>query len=288
MSTSVTTSFKKRYKDMLELLLQQKKSKFRATVEEEMIDGQYQFFDRIGSVSMAAISGRHAATAYTNTPHDRRRMELADYAVADRIDWQDIVRVGLNPQAPYVRNILAAINRQIDDTIIAAFYATAATGVDGAGTQAFDTNNIIDASTTVGLSINKMVDGRRVLLGNEAIDDGEATYLAVSAKQIADLLKTTQVTSADFNTVKALAQGEVNSFVGFEIVRSERLPLADTDDRRCFGWTKSAMKLGIGKDIGVEIDRLPDYNYTTQIYGRISLGAIRMEEGKVIDIRCDE
>jgi hypothetical protein len=48
------------------------------------------------------------------------------------------------------------------------------------------------------------------------------------------------------------------------------------------------MKLGIGKDVGVEIDTLPDYNYTTQVYGRISLGAIRMEEGKVIDIRCDE
>lgn len=273
---------------MLELLLQQKKSRFRATVEEEMVDGQYQFFDRIGAVSMAAISGRHAATAYTNTPHDRRRMDLADYAVADRIDWQDIVRTGLNPQAPYVRNILAAINRQIDDTIIAAFYATVATGVDGAGSQAFDTNNIVDASTATGLTTDKMVDGRRILLANEALEDSETAYLALSAKQVADLLKTTEATSADFNTVKALAQGSINSFVGFEIVRSERLPLADTDDRRCFGWVKSGMKLGIGKDIGVEIDRLPDYNYTTQVYGRIQLGAVRMEEGKVIDIRCDE
>lgn len=292
MSTQITTAFKKRYEDTVTLLLQQKPSRLRTAVMESVVDGQYQFFDRIGSVAMSALTSRHSATTYTNTPHDRRRLDLAEYTVADRIDWQDVIRTGMNPTNPYVQNIVAAMNRQIDDVIIAAFYGDASTGVDGAGTASFAAGNIIDENSE-GMTINKLIETRKILAEGEVDLENDELFLAVSARQIDDLLRTTQVTSADYNSVKALVRGEIDTFLGFNIIRTERLPTqlhgggAGAEERRCFAWAKSGMKLGMGRAPKINIDVLPDYNYTTQVYGSLSIGSVRMEEEKVVEIECD-
>jgi hypothetical protein len=107
---------------------------------------------------------------------------------------------------------------------------------------------------------------------------------------MSDLLGTTQVTSSDFNTVKALVQGDVDTFMGFKFILSNRLSLdaTNTDDRKIFAFTQDAIKLGVGKDITAKIDVRPDKSYATQVYTCMSIGATRMEENKVFQIPCNE
>jgi hypothetical protein len=109
-------------------------------------------------------------------------------------------------------------------------------------------------------------------------------------RQIANLLGTTQITSSDFNTVKALAQGQVDSFLGFKFIVSNRLAFdaTNTDDRLCYAFTADAIKLAIGKDVMARIDERADKSYSTQVYYCMSIGATRMEEEKVVEIACDE
>jgi len=112
----------------------------------------------------------------------------------------------------------------------------------------------------------------------------------MGAQQISDLLGDSIVTSADFNTVRALVQGEIDTFLGFKFVTSNRLPFdaSNTDDRLCFAYTEDAIKLAIGKDVQAKISERADKSYSTQVYYCMSIGATRMEEKKVFQIPCNE
>jgi hypothetical protein len=101
------------------------------------------------------------------------------------------------------------------------------------------------------------------------------------------LMNNTTVTSSDFNTVKALAQGEINTFVGFNFIVSNRL----TDDgtsRQVIAFASDGIKLAMGKEPSAKIDERADKSYATQVYYCQTIGATRMEEEKVVEIACNE
>ena len=196
----------------------------------------------------------------------------------------------VDPTSAYARNAAAAMNRAMDDVIITAMNASASTGVAGAtgvalpSTQKFATSNQSD-----GLTVAKLLAAKKNFDNND-IDPSRKRYLACGPQQIADLLAVTEVTSSDFNTVKALAQGEINSYLGFEFIMSNRLPFdtTNTDDRLVFAYTEDAIKLAIGKDVKANISERADKSYSTQVYYCMSLGAVRMEEKAIFQIPCHE
>ncbi len=118
--------------------------------------------------------------------------------------------------------------------------------------------------------------------------DNDQLYYAASAKNLDNLLGTTEVTSADYNTVKALVKGEVDTFMGFKFVSIERLPLINTSERRNIAWAKSGLHLGIWNDINGKITERPDKSYATQVYTKGTFGATRIEEGKFVEVDCVE
>jgi hypothetical protein len=125
------------------------------------------------------------------------------------------------------------------------------------------------------------------------LDEAEADpsiqrFVACSAKQISNLLNTTEVKSSDFNKVKALAQGELNSFMGFTFIRTERLNVNGSSDRLCYAWAMDGVVLAIGQNPVARINERPDKNYATQVYYSMALGATRLEEEKVVEIACVE
>ena len=119
------------------------------------------------------------------------------------------------------------------------------------------------------------------------VDPSIPRYIAVGPDQIEALLGSTTVTSSDFNTVKALVQGEIDTFMGFRFIVSNRLSKTG-DIRSCFAWAEDGLALAVGKDIMARIDERSDKGYATQVYYCMSIGATRMEEEKVVQIDCDE
>jgi hypothetical protein len=102
------------------------------------------------------------------------------------------------------------------------------------------------------------------------------------------MLLTTQITSADYNTVKALAAGSVDMFAGFKFIRSERLTLnSGTDVRTCFAWAKSGIKFADGGR-QTYIDVLPSRRHAKQIRGVFRCGAVRTENKRVVRVYADE
>ena len=289
MSQQITTAFVQQYSANVQMLSQQMGSRLRDAVRLETVVGKNAFIDQIGSVTAQLRSSRHADTPQIDTPHQRRRLSIASYEFADLIDDQDKVRMLIDPTSSYAQAAAAAMGRAMDDVIITAALGTASTGETGSGSATLDaTNNMVgSASSNDGLTIAKLTEAKRKMDLND-VDPSIPRYIAVGPKQIEDLLGTTQVTSSDFNTIKALVQGDVDTFMGFQFIMTNRLSIDSNDIRSCFAWAEDGITLGIGKDVQARIDERNDKGYATQVYYCMDIGAVRMEEAKVVKIFCDE
>ena len=290
MSSQITTSFVEQYSSNIAMLSQQMGSKLRSSVDVEKVTGKNAFFDQVGVTAAQLRTSRHGATPQIDTPHSRRRLSLADYEWADLVDDVDKVRMLVDPTSSYARAAAAAMNRAMDDVIITAFNASANTGVAGGTSTALPSGQKTATSDqSDGLTIAKLLAAKKILDDND-VDPSLKRYIVCGPQQISDLLGTTQVTSSDYNVVRALATGAINSYLGFEFIMSTRLnkDATYTSDRLVFAYTEDAIKLGIGKDISAKISERADKSYSTQVYYAMSLGATRMEEEKVVQIPCHE
>ena len=289
MSQQITTAFVQQYSANVQMLSQQMGSRLRDAVRLETVVGKNAFIDQIGSVTAQLRSSRHADTPQIDTPHQRRRLSIASYEFADLIDDQDKVRMLIDPTSSYAQAAAAAMGRAMDDVIIAAALGTASTGETGSGSATLDAtaNMVGSASSNDGLTVAKLTEAKRKMDLND-VDPSIPRYIAVGPKQIEDLLGSTTVTSSDFNTVKALVQGDVDTFLGFQFIMTNRLSIDSNDIRSCFAWAEDGITLGIGKDVQARIDERNDKGYATQVYYCMDIGAVRMEESKVVKIFCDE
>jgi hypothetical protein len=294
MSNQITTAFVQQYSSNVQMLSQQMGSLLRGVVDVESVVGKNAFFDQVGKTTAQLRTSRHADTPQLDTPHSRRRVSLADYEWADLIDNADKVRLLIDPTSSYAKAAAAAMGRAMDDVVIAALGGTSYTGETGstsvtlpAGQKPYSASQGNDAAG--GLSIAKLLDAKKIL-DLADVDPSLPRFFLCGPRQISNLLGTTQITSSDFNTVKALAQGQIDSFLGFKFIVSNRLPFdaTNTDDRLCYAFTSDAIKLAVGQDVLARIDERADKSYSTQVYYAMSIGATRMEEEKVVEIACDE
>jgi len=290
MSSEITTAFVEQYSSNVAMLAQQMGSRLRAAVDVENVTGKNSFYDQVGVTAAIQRTSRHADTPQIDTPHSRRRLSLSSYEWADLIDDQDKVRMLIDPTSSYAKAAAAAMGRSMDDVIISALQGSAQAGVAGATAVALpSTSKFATANQGDGLTITKMIAAKKFFDLND-VDPSIPRYIVCGATQIADLLGTTQVTSSDFNTVKALAAGDIDTFMGFKFILSNRLNFdaTNTDDRLAFAFTQDSIKLGVGKDITAKIDVRADKSYATQVYTCMDIGAVRMEENKVFQIPCNE
>ena len=287
MSTQITTAFVSQFSSNIQMLSQQMGSLLRNAVDVETVNGEKAFFDQVGSAAAVLRTSRHADTPLIETPHSRRMVTMSDYEYADLIDDQDKVRLLVDPTSTYSRAAAAAMGRAMDDAIIAAALGTALTGKDGGTSTAFATATNQIAAGATGLTLAKLISAKEILDAGD-VDPSIPRYIVVSPKQITNLLNSTTVTSSDFNTVKALAMGEINSFVGFNFIVSNRLGVDGSSARRVIAFAGDGIKLAIGREPVARIDERADKSYATQIYYAMTLGSTRMEEKTVVEVLCTE
>jgi hypothetical protein len=291
MSVQITTAFVEQYKGNVEMLVQQKGSRLRKAVSVETVTGKNAFFEQVGVTAARQRTSRHSDTPRMDTPHARRRVSLVDYDWADLIDDEDRVRMLINPSGPYAIAASAAMGRAMDEAIVDAADGTAYTGVAGGTSTSYDSSNTVDVQVGIspaadtGLNVGKLRAAKNILDANEAEDENRT--MVINAKQLQNLLGETEITSSDYAVVKALVQGEVNTFMGFDFIRTELLETDSNSDDKVLFWQNSGMKLAIGSEPSVKISERDDKNYATQVFVSMSIGATRMQEKLVGYIECD-
>ena len=295
MSQAISVALVNTYRSNIEIQFQQKMSRLRPTVMQESQNAEYDYYDRIGPVEAMDVPGRHSDTQYQDTPHSRRRNQTKPKFFADLIDKRDKLRMLADPTSSYVQNAVMALNRSIDRQIIVAASGVAYSGKTGETSTAFDATNqriavnYVESGSAANsnLTIGKLRQAKFMFDKSEAVEDGEAIYMIVSASQVQSLLRTTEVTSADYNSVKALVRGDIDTFLGFTFIRSELLKKVG-NNRTVIAYPQSAITLGVAEDMTIEVDRLPGKHYSVQVYVSLDMGAVRMWEPKIVEILCDE
>lgn len=306
MSQQVTESFVQQYSANVMHLSQQKGSRLEPKVRVETQKSKAQFFDRIGTVAAVKKTGRHSSTPQMDTPHSRRMVTFEDYEWADLVDDQDKLRMLIDPTSEYAMAAAFAFGRSKDDVIIASALGNAYAGENGSTVVAHPNASKIAATTGAAFSNLNVFTLRLIKQKMDATEVEGKRYMAVTSSQIASMLNETAITSADYNSVKALVQGEVNSFMGFEFIRLERLALTTSTtatvatgvvgsgvaltgtNRACFAWAEQGILMTKPEDMISKISERPDKSYAMQVYNRMSIGGTRMEEEQVIEVICKE
>jgi hypothetical protein len=284
MSFTITQAFVSQYKANVTMLYQQNGSKLRGTVREESLTGKAHFFERIGATAAQVRVTRHGDTPLISTPHSRRMVTPLDYEWADLVDQQDKIRILINPESEYAQNASMALGRAFDSAVIAAFNGNAFAGDSGQTTVALPSSQLIVNGGT-GFTMAKLRQAK-LILDNANVPD-EERYLVYSPRALYNLLGDTQVTSADFNSVKALVDGQLDTYLGFKFVKTTLLPLSG-NIRSCFAYHKNAMGIAVNADIMTRINERPDKSYAVQVYVCGTWGATRIQEEGVVQVDFDE
>lgn len=292
MSQQIPEAYVRKYTAGIRILQQQMDQRLRSCVMvDDTVPGDRAFYDQIGNTEMTLVTNRHGATTYTDTPHSRRMVTMDMYDVSDLVDRADTRRLLNNPINRYSRVMAAAANRKFDKIIINAFNATASTGANGTGTAAFDSAYQFEADGSAAgtggsaLIIEGIIRARRALEAAENMEDGDdyRWCACLSARARADLLSETEVTSSDYNTVKALVNGQVDQFLGFTFTKSEQLNyISGTTPQLLPFWVKQSMQLGVSQDSRGFMDVLPQRRHSTQVRYEMDAGATRMDEKGVV------
>ncbi len=282
----VDAAFVQQYTNILRLLVQQGSTKLRDTV---LVDtnfvGEFKYYDQLGATEMVEKVTRHQDTPIQAPDHQRRRLGKQDFVANHLLDTEDQLNMLIDPKSNYMQSQAMAAARQIDDVIIASYDATAFSGKTGSESTSFDANNIIPVGAS-GMSKEKLLTAKQILDDNDV--EEEDRFLALKPSQLTDLLQDDTVTSADFNVVKALVQGELNTWLGFQFRKTTRLTNNASGNRKCFAYHRAALQLGIQKEPTGRIDPRPDKMYAWQTFFSMSIGAVRLEEERIVEIVCSE
>lgn len=310
MATNFTVSdhYITQFTGNVELLLQQKQPRLLSCVNSSSYQGEKaQVVKQFGEVEMSAINPGTGAgqwkgdTVWDNIEHFNRWIFPGDYKVAVPVAKQEELRQLNDPRSSYTEACRAAYARLVDDFIIAAATNDAKTGrYDDLVNTPLPDEQIIDYDYVSGgtdlngpgLSIGKLIRAREMIISANN-DPNEPRYLACSERQLSDLLGHPKVQSIDYNNIKALVHGEVDTFMGFKFISTERLLStaaagAAPPVRHCFAWVRSGLHFGTWNGLEVFVDRRADKNYTWQIYMRATIGSTRTQEKKLVQINCAE
>lgn len=295
-------------------LSQQKGSRLANLCRNESFRGKAEFFDRLGTATAQVKSAtRGTATPDLNIVHSRRMVTADIYEWATLCDRMDKLENIHSPENEYAKSAMMALGRKMDDVIIAAAIGQAAAGEAGATATNLPKEDIIAsvASNAIAyLNLAALKNAKYIMDKNEV--EGQR-HMVCRAIDIQNLLGDSTLTSADYNSVRSLVNGEIDTFLGFKFIRSERCvapsaTLVDGDDfvfdvgtglysaggthigadytlyKTAFAFVGDGIIFGKQEGLKSHIEPRADKSYDMQVYVSMNFGAVRMEEAKVVPI----
>jgi hypothetical protein len=205
-----------------------------------------------------------------------------------------------DPSSATLQAMRAGKERARDRLLMATFFATQYEGRNGQTAVTFP------GTQEVGVQDQKYYRGRaddvaapsaadrgltpaKLRNAKDLLDESELEgerFIAVSSEDLGHLLTSVEVTSQDYNTVQALHDGRINSFMGFTFVRCSKSMFAVASSIRDLpAWIKPAIEYKSTEieDIGVNIRT--DRSNTPQAYYSFRHSAIRAFDNGVVRIK---
>lgn len=246
---------------------------------ERTVEGSTVKFPKIGK-GTASVRVPQTDVVPMSTTYSQVTATMEDYIAAEYSDIFNQAKVNFQDRAELVQVVSGAIGRRMDQVVIDALVASS-----GTNTVA---NSIGGANTNLNVAklraAKKAMDAKNV--------PAEGRVIIAHANNMDALLAETEVTSSDFNTVKALVTGEVNTFLGFRFVslgdRDEGgLAIDGSNDRIVYAFHRDAMGLGIGMNQTSRVDYIPEKT-SFLVASMFSAGSVAIDAEGITKITCRE
>jgi hypothetical protein len=205
---------------------------------------------------------------------------LQDWNAAEYSDIFSQAKVNFDERSELVKVVASAMGRRQDQLILDA--------LAGSGTSLTVSNDI--GATDSNMNIAKLREAKRLMDKNNVPPDNR--HIIIHANGLSNLLSESTVTSSDFNTVKALVQGELNTYMGFQFhVLGDRaeggLAIDGSLDRVCFAFHRDALGYAEGIGMRTEINYIAEK--TSWLVNEVfSAGAITIDAEGIVSITCRE
>jgi hypothetical protein len=247
------------------------------TRERNNVEGSVVKFPKIGK-GVATVRVPQTDVTPLNVTYSQVSATMSDYIAAEYSDIFHQAKVNFDERRELVQVVGNAIGRRMDQLVIDALNAasspsTVGTDIGGSGTN---------------LNLAKLLAAKKSLDANNVPAEGRC--MLIHANGLSALLDETELTSSDFATVKALSQGEIDTFLGFKFImlgdRDEGgLPLPST--RTSFAFHRDAVGLGISMSQKSEINYVPEKT-SFLVSSMFSAGAIAIDDEGIVKISSTE
>tara|TARA_R100000005_G_scaffold95101_2_gene75370 strand:+ start:26 stop:859 length:834 start_codon:yes stop_codon:yes gene_type:complete len=247
------------------------------TRERNNVEGNVVKFPKIGK-GTATVRVPQTDVTPLNVTYSQVSATMSDYIAAEYSDIFHQAKVNFDERRELVQVVGNAIGRRMDQLVIDALNAasspsTVATSVGGAGTN---------------MNLAKLLAAKKALDANNVPAEGRC--IIIHANGLSALLDETELTSSDFATVKALSQGEIDTFLGFKFImlgdRDEGgLPLPST--RTNFAFHRDAVGLGVSMAQKSEINYVPEKT-SFLVSSMFSAAAVAIDDEGIVKISSTE
>ena len=117
-------------------------------------------------------------------------------------------------------------------------------------------------------------------------------HAVIHANSLAGLLGDERAISGDFQNIKALVAGELNTMMGFQFhIVGDRdeggLAIDGSNDRNTFFYHRSAIGCGVGIPPKVEVNYVPEKT-SFLVSAMYSAGAVAIDTAGLIKVTCRE
>lgn len=259
-------------------LAQQKYSKLVNTVYvKPNVRGKTFFQDQIGQWSMEVKGSRNTQTPNNDPVLGRRMGVMVDFHDNRLLDRGDELKTISDPRSAYTIAAAQALGRKIDEVIITAALAAAASGETGSTSV---TNGNIILATANSMTLARVIAVKQQMDNQDV--EMEDRYFVVTPAALDNLLNTTAATSSDYNSVKALIRGEINTWMGFNWIMSTRIAAVSASTLIGIAYQKYGICVAMAAEPMVRTDERTDLSYSWQVYYELNIGAVRLEENRVV------
>lgn len=203
---------------------------------------------------------------------------LNNWNAPEYTDIFDAKEVNFDEKTELQTTIAGALGRRMDQIILDSMdAATAGTSIAASGTS------------TVGLTLDNLIEAGTSLTDKGVPSGGR--HIAISSEGLRDLLGDSNITSADYNNVKALVTGDINTFMGFtfHVIESRSEGGLDlvSSVREGFAWHESAVGLAVGMDVSAKVDWVPQKT-SWLCNGLMKAGAVARDADGIVSIKWNE
>ena len=254
--------------------------------EKSAVSGNTVKFPKL-TKGVATVRTPKADVTPMSLTYSQATATMTDFIAAEYSDIFEQSHVNFDDRRELVEAVGNAIGRRMDQVAIDAL--DAATSIAVANTVQNDGTS----GSAADLNVGKIRAAKKALDANSVLFEDRC--LLIHANNQSALIGQTETQSSDFNEVKALVDGTITKFLGFQIVvlgdRTEGgLTKDGSNDRSCYAFHKSALGMGVSMNQKSEVHYIPEKT-SFLVSSMFSAGAIAIDDGSaggIVKITCRE